>query len=116
MLEMFSLRGRVALVTGSSRGLGWAMAQALSSAGAHIVLNGRDAATLKPRSAELQQVGGTATIAPFDVTDLDAVRSAVAAIDKELGRLDILVNNAGSRPNRLKTLGCGTGRRFRVTT
>ena len=75
MLEMFSLKGRVALVTGSSRGLGWAMAQALSSAGAHIVLNGRDAATLKPRFAELQQAGGTATIAPFDVTDLDAVRS-----------------------------------------
>jgi gluconate 5-dehydrogenase len=95
MLEMFSLKGRVALVTGSSRGLGWAMAQALSGAGAHIVLNGRDAATLMPRVAELEQAGGTATIAPFDVTEGDAINSAVQAIDKQFGRLDILVNNAG---------------------
>jgi gluconate 5-dehydrogenase len=58
MLEMFSLKERVALITGSSRGLGWAMAQALSGAGAHIVLNGRDAATLKPRVAELERAGG----------------------------------------------------------
>src|SRR6476646_11600110 len=94
-LQMFSLKGRVALVTGSSRGLGWAMAQALSGAGAHIVLNGRDAVTLTPRAAELQQVGGSATIAPFDVTDAAAIRSAVDAIDREFGRLDILVNNAG---------------------
>ena len=95
MLEMFSLKGRVALVTGSSRGLGWAMAQALSGAGAHIVLNSRDPATLKPRVVELEQAGGSATIAAFDVTDLPAIRAAVEAIDKELGRLDILVNNAG---------------------
>src|SRR6202162_2347178 len=94
-LQMFSLKGRVALVTGSSRGRGWAMAQALSGAGAHIVLNGRDAVTLTPRVAELQQVGGSATIAPFDVTDAEAIRSAVDAIDREFGRLDILVNNAG---------------------
>ena len=73
-LQMFSLKGRVALVTGSSRGLGWAMAQALSGAGAHIVLNGRDPATLKPRVVELEQAGGSATIAAFDVTD--AERSA----------------------------------------
>ena len=73
MLEMFSLKGRVALVTGSSRGLGWAMAQALSGAGAHIVLNSRDPATLKPRVVELEQAGGGATIAAFDdVTDLPA--------------------------------------------
>jgi gluconate 5-dehydrogenase len=57
MLEMFSLKGRVALVTGSSRGLGWAVAQALSVAGAHIVLNGRDAAILNLRVAELEQAG-----------------------------------------------------------
>ena len=95
MLEMFSLKERVALITGSSRGLGWAMAQALSGAGAHIVLNGRDAATLKPRVAELERAGGSATVAPFDVTDLEAVRSAVEAIDKQFGGLDILVNNAG---------------------
>src|SRR5689334_12734317 len=95
MLEMFSLKGRVALVTGSSRGLGWAMAQALSGAGAHIVLNSRDPATLKPRVVELEQAGGSSTIAAFDVTDLPAIRAAVQAIDKEFGRLDILVNNAG---------------------
>jgi len=53
MLKLFSLRDRVALVTGASRGLGWAMAQALADAGARVVLNGRDEATLQARRAEI---------------------------------------------------------------
>jgi gluconate 5-dehydrogenase len=94
-LDLFSLKGRVALVTGSSRGLGWAMAQALADAGAHVVLNSRDPIALAPRVAEITAAGGTATAFPFDVRDSSAVDAAVVEIDARLGRLDILVNNAG---------------------
>jgi gluconate 5-dehydrogenase len=94
-LEIFSLKGRVALVTGSSKGLGWAMAQALASAGAHVVLNSRDPDALATRETELAAGGCTASSAAFDVTDKTAVRLAVEAIDRQFGRLDILVNNAG---------------------
>jgi gluconate 5-dehydrogenase len=93
--DLFSLKDRVALVTGSSRGLGWAMAQALSQAGAHVVLNSRNAQDLAPRVADIQEAGGTATIAAFDVTDAPAIEAAVAGIEQQFGRLDIVVNNAG---------------------
>jgi gluconate 5-dehydrogenase len=94
-LEMFSLKGRVALVTGASRGLGWAIAQALAEAGAHVVLNGRDVALLATRVEDLKARGLAGSAAPFDVTDGAAVAAAVAGIGERLGRLDILVNNAG---------------------
>ena len=94
-LEQFSLAGRVALVTGSSRGLGWAMARALAGAGAHVVLNGRDGAALETRAAELRAAGHAATIARFDVRDGMSVVVAMGDIDHAFGRLDILVNNAG---------------------
>ena len=94
-LEIFSLKGRVALVTGSSKGLGWAMARALASVGAHVVLNSRDPAALATRETELLTAGHAASTAAFDVTDKAAVRTAVEAIDRQFGRLDILVNNAG---------------------
>jgi gluconate 5-dehydrogenase len=77
VLDIFSLKGKVALVTGSSRGLGWAMAQALSGAGAHVVLNGRDRVALDARAAELETAAG------------------VAEIEQRLGRLDIVICNAG---------------------
>lgn len=92
---LFSLSGRVALVTGASRGLGFGMAQGLVEAGATVVLNGRDPATLALRAAELRDRGGTAAIAPFDVTDEKAARGGVDAVVREHGRLDILVANAG---------------------
>jgi gluconate 5-dehydrogenase len=91
----FSLAGRVALVTGASRGIGWAIAQALAASGAHVVLNGRDPATLAPGLAALAATGATAEAAPFDVTDAAQATEAVAAIGRSHGRLDILVNNAG---------------------
>ncbi len=90
--RLFDLTGRVALVTGASRGLGWAMARALAAAGAEVLLNGRDAATLVPRRDALRGWGLRAEIAPFDVTDADAVVAALSA----LGRLDILIGNAGT--------------------
>jgi gluconate 5-dehydrogenase len=94
MLELFSLRDRVALVTGASRGLGWGMAQALADAGALVVLNGRDAAALQARQSQIAAAGGRAEIASFDVRDRASADAAVDAIVARHGRLDILVNNA----------------------
>jgi len=88
---LFDLTGRVALVTGASRGLGFAMAEALAKAGAHVVLNARNKAELEAAAGKL---GGEAL--PFDVTDEAACVAAVAGIAKRKGRLDILVSNAGS--------------------
>jgi gluconate 5-dehydrogenase len=99
-LAQFSLAGRVALVTGATRGLGWAMAQALAGAGAHVVLNGRDQEALAARQAELQEAGHAASIARFDVRDTLTPVVAIGDIDRALGRLDILVNNAGIIPRK----------------
>jgi gluconate 5-dehydrogenase len=92
---MFALDGKVALVTGSSRGLGWAMAQALSQAGATIVLHGRDPELLRSRARELAAKGAKTDVAPFDVIDIEAGPQAIRTIAETHGRLDILVNNAG---------------------
>jgi gluconate 5-dehydrogenase len=91
---LFDLSGQVALVTGSSRGLGWEIAKALAAAGATIVLNGRDPATLEPRREALKQWGLKAEIASFDVAEGATAVSAVEAIGSRHGRLDILVSNA----------------------
>ena len=93
--EMFSLAGRVALVTGSSRGIGRALADGLAGAGARIAVNGRDPATLLGVVTELQAKGADAFAAPFDVTDPAAVERGVEAIESEFGPIDILVSNAG---------------------
>ena len=93
--SMFSLAGRVALVTGASRGIGWGIAEALADAGATVVLNGRDAATLAQRRDALTAVGHHADLAAFDVTDEAGVRAGVAGVVARHGRLDILVANAG---------------------
>ncbi len=96
MLEQFSLKGKVALVTGSSRGLGWAIGDALGGAGAHVVLNGRDAGRLAPRLDEAKTRGwGGVSSSIFDVTDGPAVAAGVARIEADRGHLDILVNYAG---------------------
>lgn len=94
MTAAFSLEGRVALVTGASRGLGFAMAQGLAQAGAQVLLNGRDAATLALRRAEIESTGGKASIAAFDVCDRKAADGAMDDIEHRFGKLDILVNNA----------------------
>jgi len=95
MSDLFSLAGQVALVTGSSRGLGFAMAEALAAHGALVVLNGRDPATLEERTAALRARGQRAEVAAFDVTDAGAAAAAVAEIRDRHKRLDILVSNAG---------------------
>jgi gluconate 5-dehydrogenase len=92
---MFDLKQKVALVTGASRGLGWAMAQSLAGAGAHVVLNARDGAALEARTSELRALGLSGEAAPFDVNDSAAVEACVSGIVAQHGRLDILVANAG---------------------
>ncbi len=95
MSSPFSLEGRVALVTGGSRGLGWAMGRALSDVGATVVLHGRDEAALRQRIGELEKAGRKASSLAFDVTDARAAAAGVRQAAERHGRLDILVNNAG---------------------
>jgi gluconate 5-dehydrogenase len=95
MTSLFSLAGKVALVTGASRGLGWEMAKGLAEAGAHVVINGRDRARLEARVKELGGSGFKASACAFDVTDEQAVRAAIPAIVGRQGRLDIVIGNAG---------------------
>ncbi|HSE76482.1 MAG TPA: SDR family oxidoreductase [Alphaproteobacteria bacterium] len=92
---LFSLKGRVALVTGASRGLGFAMARGLGRAGASVVLNARDPAALQSKADELGREGIEADTAPFDVVDENAAKSAIDRIVKKRGSLDILISNAG---------------------
>ncbi|HWT08296.1 MAG TPA: SDR family oxidoreductase [Roseomonas sp.] len=88
---LFDLTGRLALVTGSSQGIGLALAKGLAEAGAKVVLNGRDASKLEAARAAIPG----AAIAPFDVTDPAAVEAGTAAIEAAHGPLHILVANAG---------------------
>lgn len=92
---MFDLSGKVALVTGASRGLGWAMARSLAQAGAHVALNARDEAALHARVAELAAQGLSGEACPFDVTDSALAQARVADLAQRRGRLDIVVANAG---------------------
>ncbi len=94
-MKMFDLTGRTALVTGSSKGIGLALAVALGSAGARLVLNARDAGRLNEARRSLQASGLKVDAVAFDVTDPDAVAAGIAKIEAEIGAIDILVNNAG---------------------
>lgn len=93
--ELFDLAGKRSLVTGSSQGIGLAIARGLAEHGASIVLNGRDRSKLDAVAASLTAGGHTVAVAGFDVTDVEAVRESVATIERTIGTIDILVNNAG---------------------
>ena len=95
MPSPFDLSGKRALVTGSSRGLGYAMAQALAEAGASVVLNARDNVALGAAAQDLAAKGASAHAVAFDVTSRESINDAVTYIENELGPIDILVNNAG---------------------
>ena len=90
----FSLAGRTALVTGSGRGLGWEIAQAMAQAGAHVLLNGRDLAGLSTRVESLISAGLSAAAAQFDVAKRALSDAWIAEFE---GTIEILVNNVGMR-------------------
>ncbi len=92
---MFRLDDKVALVTGSTRGLGWAMAQALAGQGAHVIITGRSGDEVGRRVHELVNAGLAADGRAGDLSDIDAAVALVDAVAETAGRLDILVNNAG---------------------
>lgn len=95
VLDKFRLNGRRALITGSSSGIGLALARALGQAGAALVLNGRQNDKLQAAAQLLRTEGLSVSTAAFDVTDAEAVRQGIDAIEKGVGSIDILVNNAG---------------------
>lgn len=94
MSGLFDLTGRRALVTGSSMGIGLALARGLAQHGASVVLNARNAARLDEAAKTLRAEGHEVATAAFDVTDNDAVTAAIAQIEAQ-APLDILINNAG---------------------
>src|SRR5437867_2052971 len=94
-MQLFNLQGRTALVTGSSRGLGRAIAQGLADAGAAIVLNGANADRLAAAAREMTDAGHKVRAACFDVTDEAAIAAAFQEFDADGVDIDILVNNAG---------------------
>lgn len=94
-MDMFRLDGRIAMVTGASRGLGRAIALAYARAGATVVLAARDEAKLNEVADEIRRAGGSADVEAFELADLAAAEAAVPNVLSRHGRLDILVNNAG---------------------
>lgn len=94
VLNLFNLEGQRALITGSSAGIGLALAQALAQAGAHVILNGRTAGKVETAAQSLRSQGLSSSTCVFDVTDAEAVKTAVTALEGQ-GPIDILINNAG---------------------
>src|SRR5689334_2369826 len=93
--NLFDLTGRVAIVTGTSRGLGQQFARALAKSGADLVLTSRHRDTLAPFEEEVQSLGRRAVSVELDVRDQKSIERMAADAEKAYGRVDILVNNAG---------------------
>jgi gluconate 5-dehydrogenase len=98
---MFDLTGKTALITGASRGLGFAIAKGFSTHGATVVLNGRNLEALEKSAEELRAKGGNIFTSSFDVTNSDVIRSSIADVEAKIGAIDILVNNAGIQHRQL---------------
>ncbi|MGI9127895.1 MAG: SDR family NAD(P)-dependent oxidoreductase, partial [Roseomonas sp.] len=94
-MKLFDLTGRTALVTGSSQGIGFALAKGLAEAGARVIINGRDPERLKGAHKKLQDAGIETVTRAFDVTDPHSVENAFADMESTIGPIDILVANAG---------------------
>ena len=94
-MDLFSLAGRTALITGASQGIGLSLAEALGQAGARVALNGRTEAKLVAAVETLRGKGINALTSVFDVTSAEQASAAVAALEADVGAVDILVNNAG---------------------
>jgi NAD(P)-dependent dehydrogenase (short-subunit alcohol dehydrogenase family) len=94
MTETKPLAGKLALVTGASRGIGAATAESLAAAGAHVILVARTASALESVDDRIHEAGGTATIAPLDLTDSDSIAKLAAAVAERWAALDVLILNA----------------------
>lgn len=94
-IQLFNLSGKLALISGSSQGIGLTLAKGLSDAGAAVVLNGRDEQKLELAAEQLRASGASVHTAAFDVTDHAACEAAVAGVEDKIGAIDILINNAG---------------------
>lgn len=94
-MDIFNLKDRLALVTGSSQGIGLAIARGLGEAGATVILNGRDHQKLEQAKSRLKAEGINVHVAAFDVTDEAAATAEIARIESEVGPIAILFNNAG---------------------
>ena len=105
MDPLFDLTGKVALVTGAYRGLGFAIAQGLARAGATVVLNGRNPGALSTAQQLLHAQGLSAEAAVFDVSDRAAAREAVAAIERAHGHLTPAFSGGTRSPNFRSTTG-----------
>jgi len=92
---LFSLANKTALITGSSQGLGFAMAKGLSLAGAKIILNGRDEEKLNKAVFRMKQYGSDVCGYAFDITKQQEIEEKISLIEKNIGSIDILINNAG---------------------
>lgn len=99
-MSMFSLQGRMALVTGSARGLGLEIARGLAAQGAHVLVNGRDDKAVARAVASLREGGGSVDGLVFDVAQPEKVQAALAELDAKASWVDILVNNVGIRDRR----------------
>ncbi|MBL8578278.1 MAG: SDR family oxidoreductase [Mesorhizobium sp.] len=95
MLELFSLKGKRALVTGSAQGIGYGLLAGLGEHGAELVVNGRSADKVEKAVAGLREKGLKAEGSIFDVVDAATVEAEIARIEKDIGPIDILINNAG---------------------
>ena len=94
-LMMFPLAGRIALVTGASRGIGYATSLALAKAGAHVVAVARTVGGLEELDDAIQAAGSQATLVPLDLKDYAGIDRLGVALHERFGRLDVLVGNAG---------------------
>jgi gluconate 5-dehydrogenase len=95
IMKLFSLEGHIALVTGASRGLGFAMASALASAGATVILCARSSDSLQAAAESIRKLGGKVDVEPFDLSDQNSIRNGVRNVLARHGHIDVLLNNAG---------------------
>src|SRR5580704_17819928 len=95
LIMTLHLTSRIALVSGASRGIGYAAARALAKAGAHVVAVARTQGGLEELDDEIRKDGGAATLVPLNLTDFDGVARLGAALHERHGKIDILVGNAG---------------------